>query len=299
MTQSMKTTKLIILASLLLLTGKVSAQFNPPTPVAVEKYKVLDSAYLKCTYRLTSVKDTSDAGQKKSGLVDMQVLQIGNDMSKYFSQYAIDYDKEIQKMLKKGANSFPNSLEYGTYGYEIFKNNSDKYKITVTDLGTHLGANSFGPCYQYEDELSDMKWKIEKDTSTILTYKCQKAVTEFRGRSWEAWFTSEIPINNGPWKFGGLPGLIIKVSDSQQYFVFECIGIKNLKKKEPIKFYTLKYIKIARKDLQKLYKKFHEDNATFKTMLGISSMFVDPVTNELKDISHTKIVLPYNPIELK
>ena len=296
MTQSMKTTKLIILASLLILTCKVSGQYYAPYPVAVDKYKVLDSAYLKCTYRLTSVKDTSTTEQKKFGLVDMQVLQIGNDRSKYYSQYAIDYDKEIQKMLKKGAKGIPNSLKFGTYGYEIFKNKSDN-KVTVTDLGSTLGLSSFGSNYQYEDELSDMKWKIEKDTSTILTYKCQKAVTEFRGRSWEAWFTSEIPINNGPWKFGGLPGLIMKVSDSQQYFVFECIGIENPKKKEPIKFYNLKYIKIARKDLRKLYKLFHEDNATYHTMLGVGFAFVDPVTNELKDVSHSKIVLPYNPIE--
>ena len=292
----MKTTRLIIIASLLILTGKVPAQY-PPKSVAVDKYKVLDSAYLKCTYRLTSVKDTSDAGQKKSGLVDMQVLQIGNDRSKYFSQYAIDYDEEIQKILKKGANTIPNNPEMGTYGYEIFKNNSDK-KITVTDLGSYLGIVP-GSNYQYDDELSDMKWEIEKDTSTILTYKCQKAVTRFRGRSWEAWFTSEIPINNGPWKFGGLPGLIMKISDSQHYFVFECIGIENLKKKEPIKFFDLKYIKIARKDFQKTIKLFYEDTAAYYTLSGIGFLEVDFATNKVRHVTRSTIILPYNPIELK
>jgi GLPGLI family protein len=139
-----------------------------------------------------------------------------------------------------------------------------------------------------------MKWEIKKDTATILSYSCQKAVTEFRGRTWEAWFTSEIPINNGPWKFGGLPGLIMKVSDSQQYFVFECTGIENLKEREPIKFYDLKYAEITRKNLDKLYRRYYNDGAAYNITIGIY-----PIDDSGHVITHSRKKSPYNPMELK
>lgn len=33
----------------------------------------------------------------------------------------------------------------------------------------------------------------------------QKATCDFAGRKWIAWFTTEIPIQDGPYKFYGLP----------------------------------------------------------------------------------------------
>ncbi len=56
---------------------------------------------------------------------------------------------------------------------------------------------------------------------------------EFRGRTWEAWFTNQIPVSNGPWKFHGLPGIIMQVSNDQNHFSFTCIGIS--REKVPIK----------------------------------------------------------------
>lgn len=52
-----------------------------------------------------------------------------------------------------------------------------------------------------------------KDSLSILDYKCIKATTRFRGRDYTAWVTKELPINDGPWKFYGLPGLILQIED--------------------------------------------------------------------------------------
>ena len=71
-----------------------------------------------------------------------------------------------------------------------------------------------------EDELHPMQWKIEEDKRTIGGLECQKAVCDFRGRSYEAWFTLDIPIGNGPWKLGGLPGLILEAFDKEKRVVF-------------------------------------------------------------------------------
>lgn len=69
-------------------------------------------------------------------------------------------------------------------------------------------------------------WKIKSNTTEkILGYDTQKAVCEFGGRKWTAWFTREIPIMDGPYKFSGLPGLILKIQDSEENYLFEIKSI--------------------------------------------------------------------------
>ena len=52
-------------------------------------------------------------------------------------------------------------------------------------------------------------------------YSAQKAVAEFGGRVWTAWFTKEIPLSDGPYKFSGLPGLIVKLEDDKGDYKFD------------------------------------------------------------------------------
>ena len=70
-----------------------------------------------------------------------------------------------------------------------------------------------------------MKWKISNEKSQIFGYNVQKAELNFRGRSWTAWFTNDIPISDGPYKFYGLPGLILKISDKTNDYKFDIVGI--------------------------------------------------------------------------
>lgn len=81
-------------------------------------------------------------------------------------------------------------------------------------------------CDQKIDEM--FHWQILDEIEEILGYRCQKAKVEYAGRSYTAWFTTEIPINDGPWKFWGLPGLILKVTDNQKQFEWIGIGIENI-----------------------------------------------------------------------
>jgi len=68
--------------------------------------------------------------------------------------------------------------------------------------------------YIYEDQgAQHLSWDLKDDYKTISGYNSQKATVDFRGRTYEAWFTTEIPFPYGPWKLGGLPGLILEVYD--------------------------------------------------------------------------------------
>ncbi|MEH0007885.1 MAG: GLPGLI family protein [Flavobacteriales bacterium] len=74
--------------------------------------------------------------------------------------------------------------------------------------------------YQYE-EPAEVDWQIQTDTMTLSGYQCQKATTRIAGRNYAVWFTPEISIPDGPFKFFGLPGLIVQATDSQGFFQFK------------------------------------------------------------------------------
>jgi GLPGLI family protein len=79
--------------------------------------------------------------------------------------------------------------------------------------------------YLTKEEMPSMSWKIENETKKIGAYDARKAITTFRGREYTAWFTTQIPIGDGPWKFHGLPGLILEVSDADRMYAYTATQI--------------------------------------------------------------------------
>ena len=68
--------------------------------------------------------------------------------------------------------------------------------------------------YLVTEALPKFEWDLSHaDTIKIGTYMCNKATISFRGRNYIAWYTNDIAITFGPWKFHGLPGLILDMYD--------------------------------------------------------------------------------------
>lgn len=101
----------------------------------------------------------------------------------------------------------------------VFKNYPEDGKITVTE--------NIGKIYLYEEAMPELEWNIEEGDTIIAGYACYKASTRYRGRIWTAFYTPDIPIGEGPWKLCGLPGVILYAKDSQNKFIYDCIGISN------------------------------------------------------------------------
>lgn len=83
--------------------------------------------------------------------------------------------------------------------------------------------------YKYfvvKDKLNTFNWKILSDSKRILGYNCQLATMDFRGRKYEAWFTTDLPVG-GPWKYDGLPGMILEIKSIDDFIAFKATGIKN------------------------------------------------------------------------
>mgnify|MGYP004526553955 CR=1 FL=1 len=70
-------------------------------------------------------------------------------------------------------------------------------------------------------------WKIENDIKKYNTYDLQKATAYFGGRHWIAWFNKDVPFNEGPYKFQGLPGLIFEIQDDKNNFIYKLVTNKN------------------------------------------------------------------------
>ena len=132
--------------------------------------------------------------------------------------------------------------------YYIFKN------YPSSGITTFLSNLAFGDAYRVEEKL-EFNWKIDNNaTGVVLGMKCKRATCRYAGRDYEAWFAPEIPISNGPYKFGGLPGLIVKLQDSGNEHVFELREIKKVNK--PMYMYTSSrtYTKISAKGYAKALK---------------------------------------------
>lgn len=114
--------------------------------------------------------------------------------------------------------------EHEAYRTFLVRTSNKRNHFVLKDLGHNqltCGKNIEFTYYLIGDTLFNFKWNITTERQQILKYNCIKATTKFRGRDYEAWFTEDIPIPYGPWKFGGLPGLIIKVNDIENVYTFE------------------------------------------------------------------------------
>ena len=227
---------------------------------------------------------------------DLQRLEIGSRISKYYSFFISNNDSLVSDWIKKNptAQSFKHTMGYrgkSTVGWDECQY-SEYFKDFSKNLLTQYIRMPYGiPDQQYSENISTQTWEILEDTLTVAGYLCQKATCRFRGRNYTAWFAMGIPIQNGPWKFGGLPGLILKVYDSDKLYVFECVKIESLKIKYPITLHThcKSYEKTDRQKFNKLLKRMHDD---YYNVAGIISSNKDG-----SPLSWKKI--PYNPLELE
>jgi GLPGLI family protein len=203
-------------------------------PALIFSQKENPQVQYDCKY---SIKFINDTIKMTYGRKDEFILKTGENFSYGYSY--LDFYRDSLMTSPHGGIIFANSLldEFKSgslssmsdfYGSTIsaakLYKNYTKRRITVWDnISVHW--------FTYEEELIPQKWTVLEDTMTIAGYQCQKAVCDFRGRSYEAWFTSEIPINEGPWKFYGLPGLIVKIYDTKHHYDFELIEIKQTDEK--------------------------------------------------------------------
>ena len=106
-----------------------------------------------------------------------------------------------------------------------------------------------------------LDWQISTEKDKYLGMSIQKATTVLYNRKWTVWFTSEIPIQDGPYFLQGLPGLIVKAEDENKGISFTLVAIKSLStfdiKNIPY-YFRFNPIKINENTLKKVLKNYYE-----------------------------------------
>ncbi|MBR8703955.1 GLPGLI family protein [Porphyromonas levii] len=187
----------------------------------VKKY---EPAILEVTYNKHVVKDTLKPDEY---FFDTEmVLRMGRTASIWVSPLKLWADSlrvnnfNLHEQLYYEQNPI-GSTEYkplGGFEREYLFKNMPTGQNTVYQ-GFDLGQ------WIYSEEIETQSWSYLDSISVILGYECYLAECVFRGRRWYAWYTLDIPIPDGPWKLGGLPGLILDAYDSKQHYRFTAKGM--------------------------------------------------------------------------
>ncbi|MGE6396061.1 GLPGLI family protein [Chryseobacterium scophthalmum] len=166
-----------------------------------------------------------DSTDKVNVLKEIMLLDIDKSGSKYYGQEKFIADSTSQADLERQLKLSPNNIS-------ISRNDKPgmiSYKVTkqYPDFKTHLFTRISNDSYKIEEDKKP-EWKILPDKQKIGEYNAQKATTKYGGREWTAWFSTDLPFQDGPYKFYGLPGLIVKIEDKTGSHSLTLVGNKTI-----------------------------------------------------------------------
>lgn len=210
------------------------------------------------------------------------ITEAGPSLAHSYSVFEKEVDEQMEKrQADKGHRSVDFRALHAQFG-EYYVNYPKGEQTAIFNM--HEPG-----LYKYSESLPKMKWKIGKETKEVLGYMCTKATMSHRGRTWTAWFTNDIPVTRGPLFFGGLPGLILELQDSETHFTFTCDGIEKADGNTPIVFVNKDFSESTRDVVRK----------TEVSLLKHPTEFFVPYGITLRMDGQPFSPMPYNPIELK
>lgn len=223
-----------------------------------------------------------DAERRDSVITDYMNLDTDGKRSYFYN--AVKYERDSVYSVDKSFSGLLKSKSYDqNLNYIVEKNYANK-SVSFYD--------KFKNIHLIIADNATPKWKIENEFSKVNHMNSQKATAYFGGRKWEAWFSKDYPINDGPYKFSGLPGLVLMVRDTEDAHVFNLIQIKKISSIFDLVPKTNK--QVSREE----YKKFIK-NYTFNSADDIQSLNMDSKAGtmniQLKDGS----IAQFNKDQLK
>lgn len=259
----------------------------------IDRATPVDTARYKVTYSL-KYKFHPD---QKDIFNDTRIVQIGKRNVKDYSDIINHFDSLATEQIRRGADSYSN-VSGNPWPLEIIR----PIRGTTADLKYRLSILTF---LDYSDSVPVIKWEFLPDEiESILDYECSKASCVFAGRKYTAWFTSDIPLPFGPYKFGGLPGLILKIEDSEHQYVWEAIGFENTN--VPIMKYTYQDGNDKRcsvSDVEKTLARYFNSPIGFliASMGGDGNRIhiVGKNGKRMDNADAAKQSIPYKPLEIK
>jgi len=261
------------------------------------KATVVDTSDVRIYYALNA-----DSLSNQDTYVDLRVLEVGPKVTKCSSEFVREGEAHQKEILKTWRVSHPHAdgvpRPCPIHGKRRDYWNEIQYTDIYIEGQTATEYHTMPHGFQGENgylisQYPSQNWSLTDETITILGHKCQKATCHWRGRNFVAWFAPDIPIRRGPWLFGGLPGLILKVHDKDHHYTFEAVSIQ--RGKQPIIRYAYDAYRKASRD--RYLRLNRELNAEYNNTIGRMGGMMKNAAGEWVPASGSKI--PYEPLELE
>ena len=259
----------------------------------IDRATPVDTARYKVTYSL-KYKFHPD---QRDAYNDTRIVQIGKHSVKDYSDIINYFDSLATEQVRRGAESYSN-VSGNPWPLEIIR----PIRGEKADLKYRLSISAF---FVYPDSVPSREWNfIDEETDSIMGYDCRKATVEFAGRSYTAWFTPEIPLPFGPYKFGGLPGLILKLEDAERQYIWEAVGFERAN--APIMEYTYRDgndRRCSATDVAKTLVRYFKSPVGFMiSEMGGNGSRIHIVGKDGKVMNNadaSQMSIPYKPLEIK
>lgn len=199
----------------------------------------LESANYAVQYLRTQTVLNNQTKDQES-LVDTLTLVIGNRWSVFYNtNYNARFSAWGRQNIKKTRQATKSaSLEIIPLSLVLDKKNASKDYIEgnfgeptlvyADHRENRIISVLYAPFNILNEQNYDYEWNLQEGQDSVLNYECKRAELYYKGRNYTAWYATEIPIPYGPWKFCGLPGLILKVKDEDGLVAYEVIGLESL-----------------------------------------------------------------------
>ncbi len=221
-----------------------------------------------------------DSTDREERTTEMHHLYTGNAVSYYVSEVQLKMDSLFSKFqgmspeqMRSRSGDFEDlpRPEFLARVYKNFEAQKAMVKVRILREG-----------YIYEEEKFPVEWEITEESKEIGEYTAQKALTSFGGRNYEAWFTLEVPIQDGPYVFSGLPGLILELSDADNDFKFSVSSFKALQEKVEIDIEEKDFKTVEKKKFVKAFQNFRENPlGPFTETVRNMDQIPDPTTGDM------------------
>jgi GLPGLI family protein len=259
----------------------------------VPAQELTDKFKYKATYDLTWQIDSTNSESIQN---ETMVLFIGDEISRFSSegQYTADSIKEAYKDRERTQQSFNemrSKMPMSALNFYVFKRqNSAQVSFTEKIVKDN---------YWYIQDIDDLNWEILPETKEVAGFVAQKAKASFSGRDYTAWFTTEIPISEGPYKFRGLPGLILEILDNKGYYTFKLTGFKELNDEISMEFNPENYLEVSREKFLEIKQEYAENPFIKMENSGITMGFQPGQKEKLLREHREELKKENNPIELE
>lgn len=211
---------------------------------------------IECIYDYRYVRDTTSkmgedgsfiSGNEYHIVKDSLLLQIGNKASRYYKYSTFYKDSLIQELGSLTGTGLKKSITGAEY--IVYKDKTVGKIITTDEVAIFA--------FKVTENMPEFAWEIKNERKEVAGYKVFKAECSFRGRKWVAWFAPDLPISDGPWKFSGLPGLIMEVYDEMFHYRYGLVGIREVSRELSIP--DVNYIETSLKEYYKTKRISIED----------------------------------------